>query len=265
MRSVGGARAPRGRYAARVPWPTRTPLSDIIDVTVTLQQADISRDGSRGSCSFRAFRHVGPGGDPPARRRDPSRRCSTPATWSRTRRKHGARGPNQRPNLATVKIGRKDAGRRDWASAHRDPRGGLDWCGLACDTRDAGDIETIPRGERRALHAIHGADARRRRPHRRLRQPRGNARRPVSRPATRAGLRSLARPTASAADFPGSGSGTQPFALDNGQVLNIEVNGGAARGVHVRRDGGTSSATRPRPTQSRTGGTFDLGRRRRGS
>ena len=210
-------------------------LSDIIDVTVTLQQADISRDGFAGVMlvsehsvtSDRVETYTGSKTEILEAMLDAGHLEPDPAY-------NMARAVlNQRPNLATIKIGRKDAGDADWAEAltaiHAEDS---DWYGLACDTRLASDIETISTWVNDGHFALYmaqtlDADV--------LTGDSGNLAETLADQfspgdSCRTALLWHDPETASAADFPRLVSGNaQPFALGNGQVLNIEVNGGAAQ------------------------------------
>jgi len=207
-----------------------TALSDIIDVEVTLQQADVSRDGFAGVMlvsehavtSDRVETYTGSKTEILAAMLDAGHEEAGSAY-------NMARAVlTQRPALATIKIGRKDAGDASWADAldaiyEEDP----DWYGLACDTRDATDIEDIAgwADSKFALYVAQTLDADV------LTGASGNiAETLADADYSRVALLWHDPETASGADFPRLVSGNaQPFALDNGYVLNIEVDGGAAQ------------------------------------
>lgn len=208
-----------------------TALSDIIDVTVTLQQADVSRDGFAGVMlvsehsvtSDRVETYTG------------SRTEILQAMLDAGHAESGAAYNmaravlNQRPALATVKIGRKDAGDADWPDAlDAVYAADSDWYGLACDTRVASDLEAIStwaNADKFCLYMALTKDADV------LTNASGNIAETL---ADQFGAGDSCRTTliwhdaevASAAGFPRLVSGNaQPFALDNGYVLNIEVDG----------------------------------------
>lgn len=207
-----------------------TALSDIIDVEVTLQQADVSRDGFAGVMlvsehavtSDRVETYTGSKTEILAAMLDAGHEEAGSAY-------NMARAVlTQRPALATIKIGRKDAGDASWADAldaiyEEDP----DWYGLACDTRDATDIEDIAgwADSKFALYVAQTLDADV------LTGASGNiAETLADADYSRVALLWHDPETASGADFPRLVSGNaQPFALDNGYVLNIEVDGEAAQ------------------------------------
>jgi len=207
-----------------------TALSDIIDVEVTLQQADVSRDGFAGVMLVSEHAVV-------AGRVETYTGSKTEILAAMLDAGHEEAGSaynmaravlTQRPALATIKIGRKDAGDASWADAldaiyEEDP----DWYGLACDTRDATDIEDIAgwADSKFALYVAQTLDADV------LTGASGNiAETLADADYSRVALLWHDPETASGADFPRLVSGNaQPFALDNGYVLNIEVDGGAAQ------------------------------------
>lgn len=229
-----------------------TALSDIIDVSVTLQQADVSRDGFAGVMlvsqhsvtSDRVETYTGSKTEILAAMLDAGHEESGSAY-------NMARAVlTQRPALATVKIGRKDAGDADWPEAldaiyAEDP----DWYGLACDTRAASDIEDIVgwTSGKFVLYLALTLDADVKA------GTSGNLAETLADlfspgDECRVALLWHDPETASGADFPRLVSGNaQPFALDNGHVLNVEVNGGTAQAFTFAATAGARTGNQAGP------------------
>lgn len=236
-----------------------TALSDIIDVEVTLQQADVSRDGFAGVMlvsehavtSDRVETYTGSKTEILAAMLDAGHEEAGSAY-------NMARAVlTQRPALATIKIGRKDAGDASWADAldaiyEEDP----DWYGLACDTRDATDIEDIAgwADSKFALYVAQTLDADV------LTGASGNiAETLADADYSRVALLWHDPETASGADFPRLVSGNaQPFALDNGYVLNIEVDGGAAQTFTFAATAGARTGNQAGPYAITNGWHLDV-------
>ena len=236
-----------------------TALSDIIDVEVTLQQADVSRDGFAGVMlvsehavtSDRVETYTGSKTEILAAMLDAGHEEAGSAY-------NMARAVlTQRPALATIKIGRKDAGDASWADAldaiyEEDP----DWYGLACDTRDATDIEDIAgwADSKFALYVAQTLDAHV------LTGASGNiAETLADADYSRVALLWHDPETASGADFPRLVSGNaQPFALDNGYVLNIEVDGGNAQAFTFAATAGARTGNQAGPYAITNGWHLDV-------
>ncbi len=236
-----------------------TALSDIIDVEVTLQQADVSRDGFAGVMlvsehavtSDRVETYTGSKTEILAAMLDAGHEEAGSAY-------NMARAVlTQRPALATIKIGRKDAGDASWADAldaiyEEDP----DWYGLACDTRAAADIEEIAgwADSKFALYVAQTLDADV------LTGASGNlAETLADADYSRVALLWHDPETASGADFPRLVSGNaQPFALDNGYVLNIEVDGGNAQAFTFAATAGARTGNQAGPYAITNGWHLDV-------
>ena len=122
-------------------------LSDIIDVTITLADAEVQRDGFSGvmlvsehviNSPDRVITYTGKKADVLAAMIVDGFVAGDPAYVQ-------ARAVmSQRPSIATIKIGRKDAGDASWTEALDAIRvEDSDWYGLACDTRVKAEIIEI--------------------------------------------------------------------------------------------------------------------------
>jgi len=221
-------------------------LSDIIDVTITLADAEVQRDGFSGvmlvsehviNAPDRVTTYTGKKADVLAAMIVDGFAEGSPAYVQ-------ARAVlSQRPSLATIKIGRKAAGDASWTDALTAIRAeDSDWYGLACDTRDASEIVEIAEwcgssGEGQfVLYMAQTKDADV------LDGDFGNV------AATLADNTDLERvallwhdpETASGAAFARLvTANTAPFVLANGNVLNVKVDGGAAQPFTFAATAGT--------------------------
>lgn len=221
-------------------------LSDIIDVTITLADAEVQRDGFSGvmlvsehvvGSPDRVQTYTGKKADVLAAMVADGFAAGTPAYVQ-------ARAVlSQRPSIATIKIGRKDAGDASWTAALTAIRSAdSDWYGLACDTRDATEIVEIAEwcgssGEGQfVLYVAQSKDTDV------VTGDFGNVALTLADDVTleRVALVWHDPEVASGAAYARLVTANEaPFALDNGQVLNIEVDGATAQAFTFAATAGT--------------------------
>lgn len=210
-------------------------LSDIVDVTVVLADAEVQREGFSGIMlvsehavsSDRVKTYTG-------KKKDVLDAMVADGFAAGTAAYVQARAVlSQRPAVMTVKIGRRDAADSTWADALDAIReADSDWYGLAVDTRDALEIVEIAEwcgssGEGQfVLYMAQTADADVKT------ASFGNVAETLAADdeLDRVAMVWHDPEVASEADFAELVSGNaEPFALDNGQVLNIKVDGGTVQ------------------------------------
>ncbi len=221
-------------------------LSDIIDVTITLADAEVQRDGFSGvmlvsehevGSPARVQTYTGKKADVLAAMVADGFAAGTPAYVQ-------ARAVmSQRPAIATIKIGRRDAGDASWTDTLTEIRSeDSDWYGLACDTRDAAEIVEIAEwcgssGEGQfVLYVAQTKDADV------ATGDFGNVALTLADDTTleRVALVWHDPEVASGAAYARLVTANKaPFVLDNGQVLNVEVDGGAAQPFTFAATAGT--------------------------
>lgn len=229
-------------------------LSDIIDVTITLADAEVQRDGFSGvmlvsehtvNSPDRVITYTGKKADVLAAMIVDGFVAGDPAYVQ-------ARAVmSQRPSIATIKIGRKDAGDASWTEALDAIRvEDSDWYGLACDTRVKAEIIEIAEwcgssGEGQfVLYVAQSKDTAV------LTGDFGNVALELADDTTleRVALVWHDPETASEAAFARVvTANVEPFVLDNAQVLNVEVDGGVAQAFTFAATAGVRTATTAGP------------------
>lgn len=220
--------------------PDPAALEDIIDVTITLADAEVAREGFAGIMLVSEHAIVGdqPGEDRvlvyEGKKADVLAAMVADGFVAGDPAYVQARAVlSQRPSVGKVYIGRRDAGDATWGDALDAIRAANgDWYGLAVDTRDADEIVEIATwcgssGEGQfVLYVAQTLDAD---------VKSGSFGNVAETLADDEDLERVALiwhdpETASSADYAELVSGkVAPFVLDNAQVLNVKVNGGATQ------------------------------------